>query len=435
MNMTKETFRSEMKKNVQYAKFQIKDLRPVEIRREGLFDGVISAMKAAQTKEQLLSAYSRYIQMCKIYKFYISDNAIIAAILSNEDKNTQFGITEDEFIDAYYDLVSNESHIQMATIVPAKQEQVEVPEPKKAKKAELQNNSNQFKQQNSNNAPANKNNTRDIALVDAKVKVIKDLESTIQNGDGNILSNVFAACKDANSTICAIDPKRLSSQEIEYLNTQTAYITDVENKAKARVEDIKKNGLKQKSAAHTLGGFNVNNFEKNTVPPLAGPATRPIPPSVKAVQSVAQSPVVNGAGTIPTNNGHAHHHRLPHEECGLTDDQIVKEVCKHVKLLPGYNAPAYALYDLIKSPELKQKMKQYGSKQRPNDPFLTQIELDAISLPDEDKDAYTKYSMAFTTPCKDKNHIIVVYYNPVPIIDACGCQTYNINILKSKLVK
>lgn len=439
--MNKETFKKEMKEKIGYAKFQVTDLRPVEIRNERLFDGIISAMKAANTVEELLESYWRYIQMCKVYKFYISDDVIIAALLSNEDKNKQFGITEDVMIEAYYNVISNEPRMTVDTIVPKKNETKTSPdaEPKKAKTVNLQaavekHDETKEKDKPKSSSPTIKgkyDNSKEFSMVDIKIKAVKDLESTIPSADGNILANVFAACKEANSAIYMINPSKLSKNEIAHLNDLTAYVNSVEVKAKARVEEIKKNGLKQGAAAHTMGGFNVNNFEKNPTPPTSGPATRPIPPSVRQAQAVAAEPVVNGAPVHDASKEH-HHHKLPHEECGLTDEQIVEEVNKHFKILPGYTVTAYPLYDLLNNPLLRQRMKQYGSKQRPNNPFLTQIDLSTIALPEEDKEAFAKYTMAFTIPCKDKNSTIVVYYNPIPVIDKCGCATYPINIVKGK---
>lgn len=431
--MNKEAFTKEMKHSIPYAKYQVKDLRPLEIRREPLFDGVISAMKAANSREQLLEMYSRYIKMCKVYKFYISDAIILAALLSNENKNAEFGITEDALIDAYYDMTSNDVIMNMATIVNDVHKE---PEQKKAKRVDGQDtrhDETKEKDKPNQGGPSIKgkhDNSKEFSMIDIKIKAVKDLESMIKGADGNILSNVFAACKDANTAISMINPSKLSKDEIVHLNDLTAYVNSVDAKAKARVEEIKKNGLKQGAAAHTMGGFNINNFEKKPAVPLAGPATRPVPPSVKQAQAVANEPVVNGAST---NNSNPHqHHKLPHEECGLTDEQIVEEVNKHFKILPGYTVTAYPLYDLLNNPLLRQRMKQYGSKQRPNNPFLTQIDLSTIALPEEDKEAFAKYTMGFTIPCKDKNSVIVVYYNPIPIIDKCGCATYPINIIKGK---
>lgn len=440
--MNKETFKKEMKEKIGYAKFQVVNLRPVEIRNERLFDGVISAMKAANTAEVLLESYWRYIQMCKVYKFYISDDVIIAAILSNEDKNKQFGITEDALIESYYDLVSNEPRMSVATIVPQKSETESASdaESKKAKTvnpnaAAEKHDETKEKDKPKSGGPTIKgkyDNSKEFSMVDLKIKAVKDLESTILSADGNILANVFAACKDANTAISMINPSKLSKDEIAHLNDLTAYVNSVDAKAKARVEEIKKNGLQQGAAAHSMTGFNISNFEKNpATPPISGPAARPIPPSVRQAQAVAAEPVVNGAPVHDASKEH-HHHKLPHEECGLTDAQIIEEVNKHFKILPGYTVTAYPLYDLLNNPLLRQRMKQYGSKQRPNNPFLTQIDITTIALPEEDKAAFAKYTMAFTIPCKDKNSVIVVYYNPIPVIDKCGCATYPINIIKGK---
>ena len=72
-------------------------------------------------------------------------------------------------------------------------------------------------------------------------------------------------------------------------------------------------------------------------------------------------------------------------------------------------------------------MKELNAKQRSNNPYLTQVNINEyIDAPE----LLDKYSLCFTMPCNDKKQIIVVLFNPTPVLDNNGVLNYPLHIFK-----
>lgn len=102
----KETSLNEFMQNAKYsirfAKYQVKNLRPIEIRDDSRYDKVIYFMKHSTCKNDLITTYVKYFEMCRNNDFYISDDIIMAAVISNDNANIKFNITEEDIIKLFY---------------------------------------------------------------------------------------------------------------------------------------------------------------------------------------------------------------------------------------------------------------------------------------------------------------------------------------------
>lgn len=259
-------------------------------------------------------------------------------------------------------------------------------------------------------------------------KVIREI-STNQSadpiGDANKASGI---CDEIINFITSINPEECNEEEINDLNDWSATVNGMKKffeacktiysyKPKQNEIPVKQNSntsqdvvyvqqttpVQQTVAAHTENGFNISNFIKPE--PVKGP-NMPVRGKYKP---------------------------LPHESCGLTYEQITQEVNKHFKLIPkeerNYTIEGCALYDLLQIKSLGQKMKEFNSKQRPNNPFLTQVDINKyIDVPD----LLAKYSLCFTIPCNDKDQIIVVLFNPVPVPINNEVLQYPLHIFKAR---
>jgi hypothetical protein len=259
-----------------------------------------------------------------------------------------------------------------------------------------------------------------------KIKFVSDLLDKLYNGASSVIYDDYEAAvmavEEMAIIVSSVQTIGLSEEDISLLNDTCATINKFldrikkfnpancgysEEKLKAvlkRKDDVMKLGdltsSTQQLAAHSMGGFNIGNFVHQQ---QQGP--------------VAGTPVQQAANL------------LPHQTCGLTNDQIVDEVNKHFKLM--HAVPAWPLYDLLHNNILSVKMRELGSKQRPNNPYLTQVVLTEYF----DQPEYTNnYNLCFTIPCKDKGYVIMVLYNTNMVI-ANNRPYYPLNILKAKLRK
>ena len=171
-----------------------------------------------------------------------------------------------------------------------------------------------------------------------------------------------------------------------------------------KVEIDNQQPVQQGVAAHTEGAFNISNFIKQ--PPVMN--QQPIINQQQQQQQPEKPKAV-----------------FPHQICGLSDEEIVAEVAKHFKVME--TLPAYALYDLCKNKNLAQKMKEYNCKQRANNPFLTQVDINEYI---NDPETLEKFKLCFTLPCNEKKKVIVVLFNPVAVPNKNGLVEYPLNIIK-----
>lgn len=194
------------------------------------------------------------------------------------------------------------------------------------------------------------------------------------------------------------------------LTSKTAkqILNDKTNKTKKQ-QSSKPKEASQVKAAYDVKAFDASRFV-NPSNTTAGPGTP--------------------GGPVLEYNAPAHHEHvgLPHETCGLTDAQISDYIRTHFTLIT--NVYAYSLYDLANSKLLRSKMKEYGSNDRPNNPHFTQITMEECT---HDPELLARFDTAFTMKCKNNRFVIVVLFNQNPIVDACGCRTYDMHILKHEL--
>lgn len=291
----------------------------------------------------------------------------------------------------------------------------------------------------------------------AKLEVLDNIDATDTDNLYNTISEISIITKKISFVLGSIDQKILTPNGINLVNMGQTLIAKVSNfitstfpsdRSKFNVSILEQNASQfaldmmnlinsidasaqepesvepqqvvsqphqQAAAAHTMSAFNINNFVKKSQPQQTQPqaATGVPAPTVQQTQPKQQL------------------YQLPHETCGLTDQQIVEEVGKHFSLFQQ-GIPSYALYDLLHNSLLPKKMKEFGSKQRPNNPYLTQVILDEYT---DNPETLQKYNLAFTIPCKDKRYVIVIFYNAIPVADQRGCLMYPLNIFKAKLSK
>jgi hypothetical protein len=73
-------------------------------------------------------------------------------------------------------------------------------------------------------------------------------------------------------------------------------------------------------------------------------------------------------------------------------------------------------------------MKELDCKQRANNPYLTQVDINKyIDVPE----LIAQYSLCFTLPCNNKKQLIVVLFNPNPEVGKNGLLQYPIHIFKA----
>lgn len=244
-----------------------------------------------------------------------------------------------------------------------------------------------------------------IKNIEGKAKYLEDIANRLTNNkskdvvkDISKLKNISAELKQL---IESVDRSLLSAEEV---NRNNEILADIEGFLKLLdfIEPIVQTaakGVQQPEAAYSMNnGFNINNF-------------------------VRQSPVIGGNNVV---NNTVPKTAFPHQICGLTDQQIVEVVGKHFKVIQ--ELPVYPLYDLLNNKLLGAKMKEFGSKQKSNNPYLTQVNIDEyIDVPE----LLQKFSLCFTIPCYDKAQTIVVLFNPIPVPDGNGVLNYPLHIFKA----
>jgi hypothetical protein len=184
----------------------------------------------------------------------------------------------------------------------------------------------------------------------------------------------------------------------------------------------------QAAAAHSETGFNINSFIKHDQPTIQMPILNPANANIRQVMN---------APTAPNNNEAAAEQQkksdmlLPHQTCGLSDEEIIAENAKHYKNLTGMIS-AYALYDLMHSKLLVKKMKELNAKDRPNNPQLKQVPVTECT---DEPNLIERYPLAFIMQCNDKGQVIVVLFNPNVELDSNNKPAYPIYVCKGKLIK
>lgn len=458
---------------------------------DGSFDNVINAMHIADNKDILSKAYYDYINICISHGY--SDGYIIGGIMQNDKQNKRFNVDIESVIKSLIEIkyatvkLSGAEADKTEPIIRPENSNTEPANSKKHGTSWIDKVSDKYSkslnesvkdEEKSNNAPKIKPEMKSKITTHAKsaAEAIKEATSTSGGGikvtdeimkklekkldyldslSSNLdlaqskdpvhdIKRVKSVCEDINQMILSIDPASCSEEIISDLNDITDNINEAlkaveiyETTLKANNTDNVKhdpstknaqpnknqdkqikhteepvstsekqteqvtantNQVQQSAAAHTEGGFNIGNFIKNG-------------------QSTNNSNPIQQ--TKPT--------AFPHQICGLTNEQILDEVRKHFKVIQDLQA--YPLYDLLNNKLLPKKMKELDAKQRPNNPFLTQVNINEyIDVPE----LLDKYSLCFTMPCNDKSQVIVVLFNPNPVPDKSGVLYYPIHIFKAR---
>ena len=95
-------FMQNAKYNIRFAKYQVKNMRPIEIRGDSRFDKVIYSMNHSTCKNDLIASYVKYFEMCMNNNFCVGNDSIMAAVISNSDVNKKYNITEEDIIKLFY---------------------------------------------------------------------------------------------------------------------------------------------------------------------------------------------------------------------------------------------------------------------------------------------------------------------------------------------
>lgn len=229
-------------------------------------------------------------------------------------------------------------------------------------------------------AAVNFNSTKEDAL-----QIKKECEQVIEN----IRSIDLMSCSVDNLNVIG-----KAKSVVDLLLTKLTNVETVLNTVN------KPQQQQQQAAAANDLGFNISNFVGNN--PMIRSAKR-------ANQQRPQSV-------------------FPHMICGLTDEQIVAEVVKHVKVL--YDLPAYQLYDLISNKVLAKKLKELNAKNPDNFVLYQKNIREYIDIPE----LLSKYNLCFTVPCNDKGKVIIVLFNMTPVEGNNGALNYPLHIFKASYV-
>ena len=363
---------------------------------DGDFENVISRMHNAPNKDKLSEAYYAYINLCTTN--YYSDDEIIGGIMQNDDKNKEFNVDIDSVIRSIIEIRSGKIDLGK-TDCENSQQHAESPDAKPVENKTPDNES----------AGGVKVSNKAINKINNKVKYVNGiLDNLINNKSENIyndITKIKSICAETRQRILSIDPTSCSDEEITELNDANAnidsFIKSIEKFETNNNTPMKTQGV----AAHTEGMFNINNFIKQ---PLANTTIQPV-----THNQSKPKPCV-----------------FPHQICGLTDEEIVNYVGKHFKVIEELSA--CPLYDLVNNKLLSKKMKEFNSKQRANNPYLTQVNINEYI---DDPDLLQTYSLCFTIPCNDKGKVIVVLFNPVPVPNKNGMLNYPLHIFKATMTK
>lgn len=387
------------------------------------FENEITSMHIAQNKDMLSKAYYNYI-ITAIKNGY-SNGEIIAGIIQNKEQNDKFNVNIDSIIES---LIRIKSPINLSNTIDTAEPKI-TPEQCNAESVIRPNDSIEAKQpiiepnnvkseQVKENTPQVVDNSAGGDKVDStiinKIKGKINYANNLMKSEdiNNTIEKAKSVCEEVKQMILAIDPTTCSEDEIAELNDASAAIDKIlktNNSVETKQVEIATESIpvQQVAAAHTEGGFNIGNFIKQNQQPVKGPNMPMANPNMKPNNQIRKNV-------------------FPHEICGLTDDQITEEIKRHFKVIESLHV--YPLYDLLNNKLLREKMKEFNAKQRPNNPFLTQVNINEyIDIPE----LLAKYTLCFTIPCNDKDKIIVVLFNPTPVQDNNGVLNYPLHILKA----
>lgn len=378
---------------------------------DGSFDDVINEMHIAQTKELLAESYYKYINICIAHGY--SDGYIIGGIMQNEEQNKKFNVDIDSVIKSLIQIkytpvkLSESVVVEEKTIQKSEEFKQPIIEPNNDKSEPVKEGALQVVD---NSAGGDKVDSAIIKKIKGKINYANNLMKS--EDINNTIEKAKSVCEEVKQMILAIDPTTCSEDEIAELNDASAAIDKIlktNNSVETKQVEIATESIpvQQVAAAHTEGGFNIGNFIKQNQQPVKGPNMPMANPNMKPNNQIRKNV-------------------FPHEICGLTDDQITEEIKRHFKVIESLHV--YPLYDLLNNKLLREKMKEFNAKQRPNNPFLTQVNINEyIDIPE----LLAKYTLCFTIPCNDKDKIIVVLFNPTPVQDNNGVLNYPLHILKA----
>jgi len=117
---------------------------------------------------------------------------------------------------------------------------------------------------------------------------------------------------------------------------------------------------------------------------------------------------------------------------GQTMDVKIDELKKHIRFIEGRHKGVdqiqiAGLLSLINNPMLRTKMTEYGSKDRPNNPKLFEVEISRYGQAGDEN----KFDMCFEINLKDKKHHMFVLFNSVPVYNP-NTRSWNHEVLFGK---
>lgn len=367
------------------------------------FNEVIIMMHNASSKEQLAEAYYMYINLCIGCGY--GDGSIIAGIMQNKNVNEKFGVNIDSVVKSLINIRSNS--VNLGTVImdenPVKKESAKEKDPL--------------------DGLSEKDIIRYASYYDPNEKAANEFGSTEMDIlKGDLLGMRAKRRKAAYEWVKKnIDINKVLKKNIQEVNNikndskqekiKSELVHDETQMNAKTVESNQTKTVQQTVAAHSeTGGFNINNFIKSEQRP------KPVVNTVASKMPIQQQPV-NSV--------------FLHQICGLEPTQILEEILKHFKFLPETTV-INAFYDLYNNKYLAKKMKEFNSKQRPNNPYLTQVNINEYI---DEPSLLARYSYAFTMPSNDKGYVIVVLFNPIPETLNNGTVQYPLHIFKAKLKK
>ena len=241
-------------------------------------------------------------------------------------------------------------------------------------------------------------------------KLLTELNTGSSTNPADSKNLILTICKEVKEMLSSI---KAPDDKVELINKLISEAESTEKTIEA-FTIISSAPQQQPAAAYNNGyGFNIGNFIK----PQAQQQQTPM-------QQQQPIPMQQQHQVKPTV--------FPHQICGLTQEQIAEEVGKHVKLIPkenrNYTIHADVLYDLVNNKLLSRKMKELDCKHRANNPYLTQVNINEyIGEPE----LLAQYPLCFTMPCNDKKKLIMVLFNPNPVMDKNGILQYPLHIFKA----
>lgn len=382
------------------------------LKHDSNFDTIINSMRTADNKDRLGEAYHKYITAAINCGY--SDGEIIAGIMQNKDQNDKFNVNIESVIKS---LICIKSPVILSeSVKPVEHKPIETKDMPKQKEKEE---SKSVKTDES--VGGLKFADKIVNKITNKINYVDSVISKVETGKSEDvvtdISKIKSVAKEVEEMVASINPTSCTEENISILNDATASAKDAIKKAESleadkQVDEKKQSSVnenapvQQQEAAQSIG-FNIANFIKENQQPVKGP-NMPVNTNNKQAQQPKPTTV------------------FPHQICGLSDTEIVEEVRKHFKVFQ--ELPAYPLYDLANNKLLARKMKEMDAKQRPNNPLLTQVNINEyIDVPE----LLSQYQLCFTMPCNDKKQVIVVLFNPNPVEDKNGVKQYPLHILKA----